>query len=611
MHIGLTERLAVSSSRFYDELGVIPPELTEWANRSGLSRGKTELRRVLAQQASYADFLTALLGRLGGGGFSGAAGLGEIPFNGLLGDFAPRYTSGELDGLIVELRSMLSYDVLGRLYESVTPQDARRTLGQYWTPAPIAELMAAWAIEAGPRMLDPATGSGRLVQAFERESARRATHDKSPPRSRAYEISSLVLAIAQANAALEGRSKAERDFRLEDFLAAPIEKEGFDSVVCNPPYTRHHLIPEESKKVFIDRTLAEFGVRLSGFTSLFVYFFVRAISAVRQGGRISFITPSELYEASYSRPFKKLLLENAMPKAIISFDKSHQVFEGVDTAGCITLAEKGMEPSATALIEVSSWPGAEAVLKAIEAGEDRYTEWGTVKFLPKSMLEPSAKWSNVRRMSAPASSLPPLSSIAKVVRGVATGANSYFCLSHEEARRHNIPENYLAPVVTQTRTVQNYKLDSDDLESLGDNGRKVWLFNCRDRKEDAPKEVREYIELGERMKLHECSLLKLKKSKWHMVERRDPPPLLFTYLSRGNTRFIHNVSGAQALNVFLLIYPNRSISCEPRKVKALAAILNSAGIKAQLHLIGRSYGGDTIKLEPARWTSCLSWIRDS
>jgi hypothetical protein len=30
----------------------------------------------------------------------------------------------------------------------------------------------------------------------------------------------------------------------------------------------------------------------------------------------------------------------------------------------------------------------------------------------------------------------------------------------------------------------------------------------------------------------------------------------------------------------------------------LGAILNSSPIKEQLHLVGRSYGGDTVKLEP-------------
>lgn len=587
----LAEGLAVSSAHFYDELETIPPELIEWASRFGLSNGKAELRGVLARQVSFAGLVGALLERLRHEGFSERVDLGEFPFDCLPDRIGARYTDAELDALIDELRGALPEDVLGRAYESITPQDARRTLGQYWTPAPIAEFMGAWAAGAGPRMLDPAVGSGRLVQALGREG--RAS---SGLHVRAHEISPLVLMIAQANAALARRTDMELDLRLCDFLAAPTEE--FDAVVCNPPYTRHHLIPDKTKKMLIERTLAEFGVRLSGFTSLFVYFFVRAISSVREGGRISFITPSELYEASYSTPFKKILLQNAMPKAIISFDKSHQVFEGVDTAGCITLAEKESETPMTALIEVSSWPGTETLLEAIESGEDLRADWGTVKFLPKALMDASAKWSSSHRMAAPTNSLPPLASMAKIVRGVATGANSYFCLSREEARQHNIPKDYLVPVVTQTRTVQNYKLDLADIGRLGEGGRKVWLFNCRIRKEDAPQEVRDYIEMGEKLKLHERSLLKLKKGKWHMVERRDPPPILFTYLSRGNTRFIHNVSGAQALNVFLLVYPNDDISRDPYKVKAMTAILNSAAIKGHLHLIGRSYGGDTVKLEP-------------
>ncbi|MBA2376668.1 MAG: SAM-dependent methyltransferase [Actinomycetota bacterium] len=594
--VSLSERLDVSSAFFYEELEVISPELMEWAERFGLSKGKTELRKVLARQVSFAELLGALLGRMGHDGFAEMVDPGEFPFGGLLGRAGARYSDAELDAFIVELKEAFPEDVLGRVYEGITPQDARRTLGQYWTPAPIAELMGAWAMGAGPRIIDPAVGSGRLIHALGENGAHRASSDDGRFHVRAHEISPIVFMIAHANATLADRTDMELDLRLSDFLTSPIEQ--FDAVVCNPPYTRHHLIPDESKKMFIERALAEFGVRLSGFASLFVYFFVRAISSVREGGRISFITPSELYEASYSTQFKKILRQNAMPKAIISFDKSHNVFDGVDTAGCITLAEKNTETPMTALIEVSSWPGTEVLLQVIESGEDLRAEWGTVKFVLKFLMDTSAKWSNSRRMAAPANALPPLGSMAKIVRGVATGANGYFCLSREEAQIHNIPEDYLVPVVTQTRTVQNYKLDLADMGRLGDDGRKVWLFTCRGRREDAPKEVRDYIESGERQKLHERSLLKLKKGKWYMVERREPPPILFTYLSRGNTRFIHNVSGAQALNVFLLVYPDEGISCDPRKVKAMTAILNSTGIKSHLHLIGRSYGGDTVKLEP-------------
>lgn len=207
------------------------------------------------------------------------------------------------------------------------------------------------------------------------------------------------------------------------------------------------------------------------------------------------------------------------------------------------------------------------------------------------MVEPAAD-------ERPASSLPTLSSIAKVVRGVATGANSYFCLSREETQKHAIPQRYLTPVITQTRLVQNYKLDPLDIERFENEGRKVWLFNCQEPRKDTPLTVQAYIEKGEQLGLHKRSLLKAKKGKWYMAERRNPPPILFTYLGRANTRFVYNAAGVQALNAFLLIYPDELIARDPHKVKALTAILNSSPIKQRLHLVGRSYGGDTVKLEP-------------
>ena len=56
--------------------------------------------------------------------------------------------------------------------------------------------------------------------------------------------------------------------------------------------------------------------------------------------------------------------------------------------------------------------------------------------------------------------------------------------------------------------------------------------------------------------------------------------------------------GAQALNVFLLAYPNPRIAQDPARVKALVAMLNSSTVMEHLQLVGRSYGGDTVKLEP-------------
>ena len=573
------------------------PTCSEWAEQSGLNRGKDDLKKVLAQQAALEALLVVVLESLpiADKVHLGLDGIPTQLFTNLksYAEVRAGFAKNAV-AIVAELRSALPRDVLGIIYEKVTPQAARRLLGQHWTPSPIVEFMTAWASQAGPRVLEPAVGSGRFVQAFEQHCSDAVS--ALVPYLRAYEVSPLVLLIAQVNAALSKPAGVKLDFRLEDFLKTEA-KADFDAVICNPPYTRHHLIEGEMKAFLTGRGLEKFNIKLSGFTSLFVYFFVHALSHVRSGGRLAFITPSELYEASYSTPFKQILKAHAVPDAIITFSKATQVFKNVDTAGCITLATRDGNARATALVQIHQWPGTKVILEAIGSGVDQKAAWGEVLFVEAKTLTSESKWSNIDKMSARVGALPPLSSVAKIMRGVATGANSYFCLSDEEVRTYKIPREFLSPVATKTRTIQNYKFDSKDFEILRRAGRAVWLFSHTGPLAEAPEEVGSYIERGKQLRVDERSLLK-KKKYWYAAERRDPPPILFTYLSRGRTRFIYNAAGVQALNVFLLIYPKPEIANDPNRVKALVAILNSAAVTGSLHLTGRSYGGDTVKLEP-------------
>jgi adenine-specific DNA-methyltransferase len=50
--------------------------------------------------------------------------------------------------------------------------------------------------------------------------------------------------------------------------------------------------------------------------------------------------------------------------------------------------------------------------------------------------------------------------------------------------------------------------------------------------------------------------------------------------------------------VFLCIYPTPAISQDETMLKALLALLNSLVAKDSLRYVGRTYGGDTIKVEP-------------
>ena len=79
------------------------------------------------------------------------------------------------------------------------------------------------------------------------------------------------------------------------------------------------------------------------------------------------------------------------------------------------------------------------------------------------------------------------------------------------------------------------------------------------------------------------------------MEFRTPPPLLFSYLGRRNTRFIRNLAGVVPLTCLLCVYPHRT---DQPSVDALWQVLRHRDTIANLALVGKSYGGGAIKVEP-------------
>lgn len=81
------------------------------------------------------------------------------------------------------------------------------------------------------------------------------------------------------------------------------------------------------------------------------------------------------------------------------------------------------------------------------------------------------------------------------------------------------------------------------------------------------------------------------------MERRDVPSIFFTLLTRGNPRFILNRAGVRPINMFLLIYPDRRI-IDGGAEELFWVLLNSRFSISNLHSISRTYGGNTLKVEP-------------
>ncbi|MFQ5853126.1 MAG: class I SAM-dependent DNA methyltransferase [Candidatus Binatia bacterium] len=522
-------------------------------------------------------------------------------------------------------------DVIGDVYASWVPQDARRTLGQFWTPRAIAQLMTQWAVQSpNDHVLDPASGSGVfLLVALDwlQHLGVKATSQ----RVTGVELSPLVFLMGLVNVLLH-HPNAQPRLRWGDFLMPKREphavlkepaaayavgvrqmplpgletvapttfSDQFDAIVCNPPYTRHHQLPEAYKSSWAAVMKQEYGIRLSRFSSLFAYFFVQATRMLAPTGRMAFITPAVVFEASYSRQIKAFIRQQLRLRAIVTFDETLSVFEGVDTAGCITLVEGPGTPAADTftLIRVRQWPGPEPVLQAIERRDAVTADWGTSRKVDLAELEPRRKWTIIGLENGrfDDENFVPLSNIAHIMRGIATGANDFFVLSDSEVAEWGLKQANLRPVLTKTREVPGYVFNQTDFDRLRREEKKRWLLYLTEPVAAGTPEAR-YIQHGEARSLHERSLVKTRPF-WYAMEQRNPAPIYFTYLSRKRSRFIYNQADVLALNVFLCIYPIPAISQDETMLKALLAILNSLIAKDSLRHVGRTYGSDTIKVEP-------------
>lgn len=181
------------------------------------------------------------------------------------------------------------------------------------------------------------------------------------------------------------------------------------------------------------------------------------------------------------------------------------------------------------------------------------------------------------------------------MRGIATGANEFFFLTTEQARKLEIPDNFLLPAIGRTRDVTGEVIDAAAFEALVMSRRPTLLFSPDGQSKDHfPQKMREYLEHGESLGLHKRSLIAT-RNPWYKMEKRPAPPFLFAYLGRRNARFIRNLAGVVPLTGFLCVYARQEDS---DFINRLWTILRHPETIKNLPLVGKSYGGGAIKVEP-------------
>ena len=479
--------------------------------------------------------------------------------------------------------------LLDNIFESIVDENYRKTKGQFLTPPQIAQFMVSWGIsERCQSILDPAVGTGIFLHEAYQSLGQDVKYVMY-----GIDIDPVMLNAASLRLALAGVPRNRITLIQEDFLKTQATSKKFDLVICNPPYLNFHDFECDVDTSAIERS---YGIRLSRLTNIYALFFIRATSFVKEDGKMVFITPSEFFYTGYGEDLRSFLLKNFTIDAFVLIDFSKTVFNKALTTAVITLLRKAPPRGnhKVKFVRVFRWPEDNKTLMDVITVGVADSHYCKLYQVPQAELDPTDKWLVHFEENGYASiieKLSPLSRMARVDRGIATGHNGFFVLSQNEVAQWKIEDRFLKPVISKAVHVMGYDFTQDDYERLKNQQEKVFLLYCF---EEPSENLRRYIEYGEKLGADQRYLTRHRKP-WYSMEKGKVAPILATVFSRSRMRFILNKTDCVNLAAFHGIYPNFQ---DEVMVKALLAYLNSNLCKDVQTIKRREYGGGLHKFEP-------------
>jgi tRNA1(Val) A37 N6-methylase TrmN6 len=461
------------------------------------------------------------------------------------------------------------------------PAGNRKARGAFFTPDAITAYLTAWAIRTpNDRVFDPSCGEASFLLAAGEWLCRLG----ASAGGLGGQLHGVEIHAASAERA--ERRLAERGFGAaiavgDFFRRAP--GADFDAVIGNPPYVRYQNFTGEARARALRAALAA-GVRLTGLASSWAAFTIHASRFLRPDGRLALVLPGELLTVNYAAEVRRFLLQRFRRVRLVLF--ARRVFPGVAEEVVLLLAEGEGGASHFELYQSSGLdalpaPGAPAWTEHRCEGGRKWT----------SALIAADACSLFRRL-AEGSGFSPLLEWGETWLGAVTGANAFFALSRGEAGRLGLgPADLLEISPPGSRHLRGLSFERRAWERLADEGAACWLF---DPAEDSAA-VRRRIEAGRKRRVHIAYKCRT-RSPWWRVPVGNVPDLLLAYMNQDHPRLVANEARVRVLNSLYGVSLRGGLRRLGRELLPLGFLNSFTLLGAEM--VGRSYGGGLLKLEP-------------
>lgn len=275
--------------------------------------------------------------------------------------------------------SKIGYDIIGKIFERLIPQNERHTLGQYFTRPDVVDFILCFCLKhESDKIIDPACGAGTfMVRAYEHKKMmnQRLSHEAILETIWGVDIAKFPAHLSTINLAINDLNCDNNYPNVihEDFFRVPSYPKGgfdlpekwrriraktlgleerevtfphwFDAIVGNPPYTRQEEISEMGvdKQQLIDSALKDgSGQKLADIertAGIHAYFFVHGTKFLKDNGYFGFIVTNSWLDAEYGIGLQEFFLKNFKIVAIIE-SQVELWFEDADVNTCIIILQK-------------------------------------------------------------------------------------------------------------------------------------------------------------------------------------------------------------------------------------------------------------------------------
>ena len=290
---------------------------------------------------------------------------------------------------------LMPLDVIGNVFEKLIPQEARRSLGQYFTPNNLVDLIVSFCVRgADDFVMDPTCGTGTfLIRSYHKlKNLKIRTHRKLLEQVWGFDIAGFPAELATINLYRQDFSDylnfprvLSKDFfevkpgdsfefpppkktaKTSDRIKVEIPK--FDALVGNFPFIRQEVIEkaEPGYKNKLGRVLHKsweakypelfkdvkqevrgepvVKMTLSGQADIYAYLFFHAAAHLKDGGRMGFVTSNSWLDVAYGYELQRFFLSKFKVIAICE-SRCEPWFEGSAVNTVFTILERSDEKGA-------------------------------------------------------------------------------------------------------------------------------------------------------------------------------------------------------------------------------------------------------------------------